>query len=530
MAYPPAFLDELRHRTTLSDLIGAKVKLVRAGRGEQRGLCPFHSERTASFYVVDDKEMFICFGCGVHGDAITWIERTEGLEFREAVERLAELAGMGLPKQSAQERAKYERQATLHEVLEGAAGWFERRLKPDTPAWEYLRRRGLEEATIRSWRLGWAPDAWRALRTASTAGNELLFEAGLIRQPESGGEPYDFFRSRIIFPITDRRGRVIAFTGRSLDPDAGPPKYLNSPESPLFRKGDTLYGVAAAMVRPGDRDRPGVADQHLLVVEGPTDVLSLAQAGLAAVAPLGTAVTPEHVKALWRLSPRPVCCFDGDTAGLTAATRVVKITLPLLRPPFSLAFARLPNGEDPDSLIRGGGRAAMDRVLAGAVEFGDFLFHVRAALHPNDTPERRADLRRRLEADCAAISDETVRSEYRAFVASKVSTAPAVTQLWHSASPAYARPRLEALFRSLADLPPNILSDIAEDLALLDLDSAPDLARLRTAMLAGNDWRTKLHNGLTDAAEALLMPPIGVGFVEPEIALAQAHRMLKDAA
>jgi DNA primase len=349
MAFPPGFLDELRSRIPLGDLVGRRVRLTRRGR-EQAGLCPFHNEKTPSFYVVEDKGFFHCFGCGAHGDAIGYVMRADNLDFIEAVERLAGEAGLAVPQQTPQDRERAQRQKTLMEALAAAAEFYEAQLwaPAGAHARDYLTARGLDEETIRRFRLGWASDDRQALRRA--LGKEfpepLLHEAGLLRIPETGGNAYDYFHGRVMFPIGDRAGRVIAFGARTLGDDQ--PKYLNSPDTPLFEKGRVLYAWAAARAALA-REPEGAA----IVVEGYMDVIALHRAGLGtAVAPLGTALTEMQLAELWRLSPEPVLCFDGDSAGQRAAQRALFRALPILQPGRSLRFATLPPGEDPDSLRR----------------------------------------------------------------------------------------------------------------------------------------------------------------------------------
>src|SRR3954452_2306850 len=353
MAFPPGFLDELRARISLAGLVGRRVRLTRKGR-EHAGLCPFHNEKTQSFYVVEDKGFFHCFGCGAHGDAIGYLMRADNLDFIEAIERLAGEAGLQVPQSTPQERERAQRQKTLLEALAAAAGFYENQLwaPAGARAREYLTGRGLDEETIRRFRLGWAGDDRQALRRALSGEypEPLLLEGGLLRQSETGGNPYDYFRGRVIFPIGDRAGRVIAFGGRTLGDDQ--PKYLNSPDTPLFEKGRVLYGWAAARAHVA-REAEGSA---IIVVEGYMDVIALHRAGFGgAVAPLGTALTETQLHELWRLAPEPGLCFDGDAAGQRAALRAPARPLPLLQPGRSLRFAALPAGEDPDSLIRGGG-------------------------------------------------------------------------------------------------------------------------------------------------------------------------------
>ncbi|MGC2524284.1 MAG: DNA primase, partial [Stellaceae bacterium] len=410
MAFPPGFLDELRDRIPLAGLIGRRVRLVRRGR-EFGGLCPFHHEKTPSFYVVEDKNFFHCFGCGAHGDAIGFVMRADNLDFLEAVEKLAAEAGLAVPQATPEEREKARRQKTLLETLEAAAAFYETRLwsPAGAAARDYLAARGLDPETIRRFRLGWAPEDRQTLRRALAAecGEPLLVEAGLLHRPEDG-EPFDYFRGRVMFPIGDRAGRVIAFGGRVLGD--GQPKYLNSPESPVFEKGRVLYGWSAARAASAE-GRPAI------VTEGYMDVIALSRAGYAsAVAPLGTALGEFQLQELWRLGPEPVLCFDGDAAGQRAAIRALRRALPLLRPGHSLRFATLPAGEDPDSLIRSAGRESFDDVVAAAQPLSRMLWEIELGAGPADTPERRADLDRRLTEDVALIADPTVRNEYRRFV------------------------------------------------------------------------------------------------------------------
>ena len=416
MAFPPGFLDELRARVPLGSLVGRRVRLIRRGR-ELAGLCPFHHEKTPSFYVVEDKGFFHCFGCGAHGDAIGYVMRADNLDFIEAIELLAAEAGLGVPQQSPQERERAQCQKTLLEALAAAAEFYEQRLWSSTGARarDYLTARGVDEQTIRHFRLGWASDDRQALRRALSGEfpEALLHEAGLLRQPESGGDPYDYFRGRVLFPIGDRAGRVIAFGGRTLGDDQ--PKYLNSPDTPLFEKGRVLYAWAAARANLArDTTQDGAP---AVIVEGYMDVIALHRAGFGgAVAPLGTALTVTQLHELWRLSPEPVLCFDGDAAGQRAALRGLHRALPLLQPGRSLRFATLPPGEDPDSLVRAGGKHAIAEILAAARPLSDVLWQSELAARPIDTPERRADLERRLMDEAGLIADRTVQGEYRRFI------------------------------------------------------------------------------------------------------------------
>lgn len=410
MSFPPSFLDEVRAQLALSSVIGRRVRLQRRGR-EHLGLCPFHNEKTPSFTVNDDKAFFHCFGCGAHGDVIGFVMRTEGLSFPEAVERCAHEVGLAVPAASPEERAKAERHATLHAALEAAAVWFERQLHgPEGRAgFAYLRSRGLTDEVIARFRLGFAPDSRSALKSALTRQGlpePLLIEAGLLIRPpeENPGPTYDRFRGRVIFPIADRRGRIIAFGGRILG--EGEPKYLNSPETPIFHKGRTLYGLAQAR-------KPAQDKGEVIVAEGYMDVIALYMGGFAhSVAPLGTALTEDHMRELWRLAPEPILCFDGDAAGQRAAVRAAERALPLLAPGLSLRFALLPAGLDPDDLIRSEGPQRLAEILAAAQPLVDIVWALEAAGRRLDTPERRAGFRAALRTRVEAVADASVRRDY----------------------------------------------------------------------------------------------------------------------
>lgn len=406
MALPESFLDELRARTPLGALIGRRVRLTRVGR-ELKGLCPFHNEKTPSFHVVEDKGFFHCFGCGAHGDAIGFVMRCENLGFMEAVERLAGEAGLAVPRASPEAAAAAERAAGLAAIAEAAAAAFIRRLHlPEgRPALEYLRRRGLADETIRLFGLGWSGEGRGAI-AADLRGQgvtvEQLVAVGLMKQ-EDDRPAADLFFNRVMFPIRDRRGRVIGFGGRTLGD--GQPKYLNGPETALFSKRRTLYGLdlARANARAG---------AELVVVEGYMDVIALHQAGFGgAVAPLGTALTAEHLAELWRIAPAPVLCFDGDAAGARAALRTAEIALPALAPGRTLALATLPPGEDPDTLVLRKGADAFRAVLDARRGLADALFDAIAV--PAAAPEERAAQRRRLDELAGRIPDRDLGDEYR---------------------------------------------------------------------------------------------------------------------
>ena len=407
MTLTPQFLDELRARTSLSTLIGKTTKLTKAGR-EYKGCCPFHNEKTPSFYVNDDKGFYHCFGCSAHGDAIRWMTDQRGLPFMDAVKELAQSAGLELPAMDRHSAEKAERAKGLHEAMADAAAWFVEQLGgiAGADARALLDRRGITPETARAFGMGFAPDSRGKLKTALKAyGDAMLVESGMLIQVE-GKDPYDRFRGRLMIPIRDARGRTIAFGGRILD--QGEPKYLNSPDTPLFDKGRTLYNLdrASAAARKAGR---------VIVVEGYMDVIALAQAGIGeAVAPLGTALTEAQLERLWRMADVPILCFDGDVAGQKAALRAAHRALPMLAPGRSLSFATLPAGQDPDDLVRARGAAGLEAVLRDAEPLVQRLWASELAAEALDTPEQRAGLRQRLNEAAGTIADPNVRSEYQA--------------------------------------------------------------------------------------------------------------------
>jgi DNA primase len=407
MALSPAFLEELRARTPLAAVVGRRVKLARSGR-QMKGCCPFHNEKTPSFYVYEDG--YHCFGCGAHGDAIGFVMQTQGAGFMEAVEQLAAEAGLEVPKPSPELVEAERRQHDLTAVLQAAQASYQRRLAlPEgRHALAYLRGRGLTDETIQRFGLGWSGEGRGAL-TADLARDGItqdqLVEAGLMRRDDETGRTYDLFFNRVMFPIRDRRGRVISFGGRILGD--GQPKYVNGPETVLFSKRRNLYALDLAR----EAVRGGAA---LVVVEGYMDVIALHQAGFGgAVAPLGTALTEEQMEELWRLSPSPVVCFDGDAAGARAAARAADLALPMLAPDRTLRLATLPTGEDPDTLVRRQGVAGFQAILTAARPLADALYDLLRETAGTATPEQRALLRHRLEEAARRIPDRALASEYR---------------------------------------------------------------------------------------------------------------------
>jgi DNA primase len=410
MRFSPQFLDELRARLPVSEVVGRRVTLKKSG-SEWRGLSPFNKEKTPSFFVNDQKSMWFDFSAGKNGNIFDFVMLTEGLSFPEAVEKLAEQAGLPLPKLSREEVAQEERRRTLHDVVEMAAKFFEATLasRASAKARGYLADRGIDPTAQLRFRLGYAPPARFALKEhlgKEGVSNDDMIQAGLLVTGEDIPLPYDRFRDRVMFPITDLRNRVIAFGGRALESDV-PAKYLNSPETALFHKGATLYNIAAARLA-AHKGEPVIA------VEGYVDVIAMVQAGYeAAVAPLGTALTSDQLLLLWKMAHEPTLCFDGDDAGRRAAYRAMDLTLPLLKPGQSLKFASLPQGQDPDDLLRAGGRAAVRDIIETARPLAELLWMREAEAGAFDTPERRAAFEARLAQVIASIGDESVRKYYR---------------------------------------------------------------------------------------------------------------------
>jgi DNA primase len=410
MRFSPQFLDELRARLPVSEVVGRRVKLRKAGR-EWKGLSPFNQEKTPSFFVNDQKAMWFDFSSGKNGNIFDFLMLTEGVSFPEAVERLAGQAGIPVPVLTREAEEREERRKTLHDIVELAAKFFETTLASRNGARGrgYLADRGIASATQLKFRIGYAPSEQYALKEHLGAAKipvEDMIEAGLIVSGEDIAVPYDRFRDRIMFPIMDWRGRVIAFGGRALEKEVSA-KYLNSPETPLFHKGAMLYNIATAR-KAAHEGAPVVA------VEGYVDVIAMVTAGYeATVAPLGTALTTDQLGLMWRLNDEPTLCFDGDDAGRRAAYRAAELALPLLKPGKSLKFAALPDGQDPDDLARSGGREAIADVLAAARPLADIIWARESEAGPFDTPERRAALEAHLGTVTATIVDETVRRYYR---------------------------------------------------------------------------------------------------------------------
>ncbi len=405
MTLSPQWLDELRSRTTLSALIGRSTKITKAGR-EYKACCPFHNEKTPSFTINDEKGFYHCFGCSAHGDAIRWMTDQRGLSFMDAIKELAAEAGMEVPAADPRAAKKAEQASGLHDAMAAAQSYFIEQLQgiDGTLARDYLTQRGIKSSTITQFGFGFAPDSKTSLRAAlKHFGDDMLVTAGLLIKVDDK-EPYDRFRGRLMIPIRDPRGRVIAFGGRILG--AGEPKYLNSPDTPLFDKGRTLYNLDLAS--PASR-----TSKQVIVVEGYMDAIALAQAGFGeSVAPLGTALTEQQIMMLWRMVNKPVLCFDGDNAGQKAALRAALRALPLLKPGYSLQFATLPQGQDPDDIVRTGGARAFSSELAKAKSLVETLWASEVAAEPLATPEDRAGLKQRLGVHLANIADGEIRRHY----------------------------------------------------------------------------------------------------------------------
>lgn len=414
MRFSDSFLDEIRDRVPISAVIGERVtwdrKKTNASRGDWWACCPFHGEKSPSFHCEDRKGRYHCFGCGVSGDHFRFLTEHDGLSFPEAVEKIAGMAGVPMPARDPQQEKREKERASLTDVMELATAFFQERLQSSdgAKARAYLRERGLTSATQQAFRLGYAPDSRNALKEhlASRGVEKAQMEAcGLIYSGPDAPVAHDRFRDRIMFPIPDSRGRIIAFGGRAMSPDALA-KYLNSPETELFHKGNVLYNFARA--------RKGLAKGgSVIAVEGYMDVIALAQAGFEnVVAPLGTALTENQLELLWRMSGEPVLCFDGDQAGLRAAWRAADMALPMIQPGRTVRFALLPEGRDPDDLVREGGPDAFGKVLAEARGLADLIWMRETSGGVFDTPERRAELEKRLRELTGRVRDESLRFHY----------------------------------------------------------------------------------------------------------------------
>lgn len=418
MRFSNSFLDEIRDRVPISDVIGKRVtwdrKKTNASRGDYWACCPFHGEKSPSFHCEDRKGRYHCFGCGVSGDHFRFLTDLEGLSFPEAVQQIADLAGVALPQPDPQAERREKERTSLLDVMELATRFFEDQLQTaqGARARAYLRERGLTGRTIETFRLGYAPDSRNALKeflAGKGIPREQIEACGLVVHGPDIPVSYDRFRDRIMFPILSAREKVIAFGGRAMAKDA-PAKYLNSNETELFHKGNVLYNFTRARRASQGADGAGT----IIAVEGYMDVIALHQAGVQnAVAPLGTALTENQLELLWKMTSQPVLCFDGDGAGIRAANRAVDLALPHLKPGRSVRFALLPDGKDPDDLVRHDGREPFDRVMDQAKPLAEMLWSRETAGAAFDTPEKRAELEARLKQIVAVIADENVRRHYQ---------------------------------------------------------------------------------------------------------------------
>ncbi len=556
MSLPVSFKEELKRRLSIVDIVGRRVRLTR--RGDQAtGLCPFHREKSPSFHVYDHGEdaHYHCYGCGAHGDAITFVMETEGLDFPAAIEKLAAEAGLEVPRESPAAREAAERQASLAGVLDLASRFFEAQLggQAGAAARAYLERRGLDAAAAKRFRLGFAPGDANALKAKLEKENvpeALGIEAGLLKRQEESGRVHDFFRGRLTFPILDARSRVIAFGARALGEEK--PKYLNTPETPLFKKSRTLYNIDKAQKAARDRG-------EIVVVEGYMDAIAMAEAGFPqTVAPLGTAFGEDHLALLWRLAPEPILCFDGDAAGIQAAKRALGRALPILRPGLSLRFAWLPAGLDPDDLLRAEGASRMRDLLDRAQPLVDVLWQMATEGRHLDTPERRAGFRRDLLAEIGRIGDGSIAADYRREMLQRLEARLAPPAL--RGGPARSFPNrplrpgpadggegarrgtggirrlpyellLAVLWRH-----PELLSRYSESLALIDIPD-PQLDKLKSALLdhaarISEPDRDLLGKSLTDLGFSSLLAEIArrvatTRFAAPEASAEQAELGLR---
>lgn len=422
MRYPTEFIERLRDVMPISAVIGKRIPVRKHGR-EFQALCPFHKEKSPSFTINDDKAFYHCFGCGAHGDAINFIREYEGISYREAIERLASEAGVPLPAPTREESERERKRHTLEDILALAAQWFQQQLHTSSgaPARDYLEQRATKPDMVEAFQLGFAPNQRDALRSALArqgVAEALMIEAGLLARADDGAV-YDRFRGRLIFPIMNAQGKVIAFGGRIL-PFAQTPnaaKYLNSPETPLFKKGENLFAYHKAR-------RSAQEAGTLLVAEGYMDVIALHAAGFThAVAPLGTAITEQQLALLWRSAPEPILCLDGDAAGKRAMARAAELALPLIRAGYGLRFARLPAGEDPDSLIKAQGRATMETVLSRSIRLSEALWEEASTRIGTATAEQRAALEHFLQAQAERVGDKTLGQHLLRFFRDRIYSA-----------------------------------------------------------------------------------------------------------
>lgn len=511
MSISPRFIQDLRDRLTLSEVIGGRIKMTRAGR-EFKACCPFHSEKSPSFYVNDDKQFFHCFGCGAHGDVVGFVMRHDNMSFIEAIEQLATKAGMQVPRQTHHDVEQSKKDKSLYALCEDATKFFEAqlRLPVNHDILDYMQQRNLGEETMAAFRIGYAPADEQALRKYLKGleyTDAQMIEAGVLRASTKGGDPYSFFRDRVIFPVADVRGRVVAFGGRILpehirplrNPENKPPKYINSSDTPLFHKGRMVYAQQHA--------RMSANDHAIVVVEGYMDAIACHQAGFkGAVAPLGTALTEEQVMVLWKMIPQdrkePVLCFDGDAAGYRAAVRAVERVMPLLKPNQSVRFAFLPEGDDPDTFIQENGREAFGELINRAISALDFIWTHNTAGKKFDTPETRAGLSALLDELASRIPDNQLQYHYKQAFREKTRT------LFGGFNTAFKSNKPAAAAKGQIVLPPlskKRATDIVPQVLLLTLVNHPGLYgavyEQVHALDPGGTELQRLCDGLMDALD-----------------------------
>ncbi|MCC1482343.1 DNA primase [Roseibaca sp. Y0-43] len=533
MSLPPGFLDELRNRVSISSIVGRKViwdmRKSNQAKGDFWAPCPFHQEKTASFHVDDRKGFYYCFGCHAKGDALTFLRESENMSFMEAVELMAREAGLPMPERDPRAAEKADRLSELAEVTEAAVRFFRMQLNTSAAAGarDYLKGRALAQSALDRFEIGFAPDArqalWSALTGAGIAGDKII-EAGLCAKPDDGSAPYDRMRGRIIYPIRDGRGRCIGFGGRALSATARA-KYLNSPETPLFDKGRALYNLGPARSACGK-------GQPLIVAEGYMDVIALVEAGFeGAVAPLGTAITEDQLRLMWRVAPEPIIALDGDTAGLRAGFRLIDLALPLLGPEQSLRFCLLPEKMDPDDILRQGGPAAMGKLIEEAVPLVQLLWRRETEGQVFDSPERRAALDKRLRMALSKIADPGLRGHYtdeikrlraeflrppaRGFTPRgarnaapvKPLTATRSTRLASAPDDAIAEAMREELIVATLICHPALLPEFEGDLERLTCRD-PALSQLCAALLAGDRPDGAQADALLSLPHVAIAPPV----------------------
>jgi DNA primase len=518
MRFSPQFLDQIRARVNVSSVVGKRVQWDRrktqAAKGDYWACCPFHTEKSPSFHADDRKGIYYCFGCKASGDIFSFLTEKEGMRYPEAVAQLAQEAGLAMPTYSAEEEEREVKRASLYDVMAIAQSFFEAELQTarGAKARGYLADRDLSAAVQQQFGIGYAPDDRSALRNHLAAKDisvEQMAEAGLVVSGEDIPVAYDRFRDRVMFPIRDPRGRVIAFGGRALRADV-PAKYLNSPETPIFSKGEVLYNFDKARSVAHEKSR-------IIAVEGYVDVIAMARAGFTeAVAPLGTALTDRQLAILWRTAAEPILCFDGDSAGQKAAYRALDLALPLLQPGHSLRFAFLPEGKDPDDLLRAEGAGAVQTVIAAALPMAQVLW--QRALDDNDraSPERRAAFEKDLRILVSTIQDETVRRHYQddvrerlAQLFQKQTGGPGQGRRYQAFAPQQPQRRLRpgqrawdvqmpasSRLKAVASVSNQSRAEKRERMILLSVINHPELLHAHWDDVAGADLSSREHENL----------------------------------